>query len=132
MECSLTKETHSTRSPQRLRLRISKASYGEWSTSVYEFFMPQMHTLYTIFVLYSTLSLSSVSVRELRNTQGNLRYLFSLHYYQRLIPDVKEILPRNIPRKQINPLKPELNPICYLLALLAHHFLHVRRIRVTS
>ena len=30
-----------------------------------------------------------------------------------------------------NPLKPELNPICYLLALLgAHHFLHVSRIRV--
>ena len=32
---------------------------------------------------------------------------------------------------QINPLKPELNPICYLLALLgAHHFFHVSRIRV--
>ena len=31
----------------------------------------------------------------------------------------------------INPLKPELNPICYLLALLgARHFLHVSRIRV--
>ena len=31
----------------------------------------------------------------------------------------------------INPLNPELNPICYLLALLrAHHFLHVCRIRV--
>jgi len=31
----------------------------------------------------------------------------------------------------INPLKPELNPICYLLALLgAHHFLHFSRIRV--
>ena len=31
----------------------------------------------------------------------------------------------------INPLNPELNPICYLLALLgAHHFLHVNRIRV--
>ena len=30
-----------------------------------------------------------------------------------------------------NPLKPELNPICYLLALLgAHHFLHVSRMRV--
>ena len=29
------------------------------------------------------------------------------------------------------PLNPELNPICYLLALLgAHHFLHVSRIRV--
>jgi len=31
-----------------------------------------------------------------------------------------------------NPLNPELNPICYLLALLAHHFLHVSRIRVKS
>jgi len=31
----------------------------------------------------------------------------------------------------VNPLNPELNPICYLLALLgAHHFLHLSRIRV--
>jgi hypothetical protein len=29
-----------------------------------------------------------------------------------------------------NPLNPELNFICYLLALLAHDFLHVSRIRV--
>ena len=33
--------------------------------------------------------------------------------------------------KPFNPLNPELNPICYLLALLGdHHFLHVSRIRV--
>ena len=33
----------------------------------------------------------------------------------------------------LNPLNPELNPICYLLALLgAHHFLHVSRIRVNG
>jgi len=32
-----------------------------------------------------------------------------------------------------NPLNAELNPICYLPALLgAHHFLHVSRIRVKS
>ena len=32
---------------------------------------------------------------------------------------------------RFNPLSPELNPICYLLALLGgHHFLHVSRIRV--
>ena len=30
----------------------------------------------------------------------------------------------------VNPLNAELNPICYLLALLDHHFLHVSRIRV--
>jgi len=34
---------------------------------------------------------------------------------------------------KINPLNAELNPICYLLALLgAHHFLHVSRIRVNN
>ena len=32
----------------------------------------------------------------------------------------------------VNPLNLELNPICYLLALLAHHFLHVSRIMVKS
>ena len=33
----------------------------------------------------------------------------------------------------INPLNPESNPMCCLLALLgAHHFLHVSRIRVKS
>ena len=38
---------------------------------------------------------------------------------------------RNATQEEINPLNPELNPICYLLALLgAHHFLHVCRIRV--
>jgi hypothetical protein len=32
-----------------------------------------------------------------------------------------------------NPVNAELNPICYLLALLgAHHFLHVSRIRIKS
>ena len=36
-----------------------------------------------------------------------------------------------VTRKNINPLKPKLNPICYLLALLGvHHFLYVSRIRV--
>ena len=34
---------------------------------------------------------------------------------------------------EVNPLNAELNPICYLLALLgAHRFLHVSRIRVKS
>ena len=35
-------------------------------------------------------------------------------------------------RTLLNPLNPELNPICYLLALLAQHFLHVSRIIVKS
>ena len=35
-------------------------------------------------------------------------------------------------KSKLNPLNRELNPICYLLALLAHHFLHVSKIRVKS
>jgi hypothetical protein len=38
-----------------------------------------------------------------------------------------------VPLQLFNPLSPELNSICYLLALLgAHHFLHVSRMRVKS
>jgi len=45
-------------------------------------------------------------------------------------PAQKVVLPSKV---IFNPLNPELNPICYLLALLgAHHFLHVSRIRVKS
>ena len=44
-------------------------------------------------------------------------------------PRLCELFPLNV----FNPEKPELNSICYLLALLgAHHFLHVSRIRVKS
>jgi hypothetical protein len=32
----------------------------------------------------------------------------------------------------INPLNAELNPLCHLLALLAHHILHVSRIGVKT
>ena len=38
----------------------------------------------------------------------------------------------NVDLHSFNPLNAELNPICYLLALLVHNFLHVSRIRVKS
>ena len=72
----------------------------------------------------------------------------ALHYYERLylqgnVPTLgrqnglqesflaKASIRSHIKNSAVNPLNPELNPICYLLALLgAHHFLHVSRIRV--
>ena len=39
---------------------------------------------------------------------------------------------KGLSKVAFNPLNAELNAICYLLALLAHHFLHVSRIRVKS
>jgi hypothetical protein len=52
-------------------------------------------------------------------------------YRPECIPDTL-LLRQGIPIV-FNPLNPELNPICYLLALLeAHYFLHVSRMRVKS
>ena len=57
-----------------------------------------------------------------RHDEGNCRFLQFCEMRLKL----KRIL------GLFNPLNPELNPICYLLALLAHHFLQVSRIRVKS
>jgi len=39
-----------------------------------------------------------------------------------------QLLFHTVTEETFHPLNPKLNPICYLLALLAHHFLHVSRI----
>jgi len=45
--------------------------------------------------------------------------------------DPVDVLTSHFLKNHLNPLNPELNPICYLLPLLgAHHFLHVSRIRL--
>ena len=63
-----------------------------------------------------------------------------IHVQQKLLTSVKfrcsaieALLPPFCSNfRQFNPINAELNPICYLLALLAHNFLHVSRIRVKS
>jgi hypothetical protein len=39
---------------------------------------------------------------------------------------------RKLHNEKLNPLNAELNPICYLLALLAQNVLHISRIRVNG
>ena len=47
------------------------------------------------------------------------------------LPRIQRDVFINVYESSFKPLNPELNPICYLLALLgAHHFLRVSRIRV--
>ena len=49
----------------------------------------------------------------------------------KLLAGIPPLKRKTVHMELINPLNPELNPICYLLALLGpHHFLHVNRIRV--
>ena len=53
------------------------------------------------------------------------------HYRQRKFPCCSTTAASRFTPAMVNPLNAELNPICYLLALLgAHHFLHVSRIRI--
>ena len=53
-----------------------------------------------------------------------------LRWLDQVEEDLQKIKVRNW-REKFNPLKPELNPICYLLTLLGvYHFLHVSRIKV--
>jgi len=62
--------------------------------------------------------ISSTSRRKLETSQVNY------------ISVIYKVMQKSLDSRRFNPLKPELNPICYLLALLVHHFLHVSRIRV--
>jgi len=61
-------------------------------------------------------------------------YQTALHVINALRTGSFKLFKRPLPGvfNNFNPLNAELNPICYLLALWAHHFLHVSRIRVKS
>ena len=101
---------------------------------------------FIIFFFWTAWPLKVQAVREPRtyrqpsDTQTHILWNPKVHYRIHKCPPPAPILsqldPVNTPTSHflmihLNPLNPELNPICYLLALLgAHHFLHVSRIRV--
>ena len=96
----------------------------------------------------------SVTASRVERECPNRRYVFERHPRKKLkLPamDLKQVMSTNRSDCEdrsvrtvhscltfwrwsftFNPLKRELNPVCYLLVLLAHHFLHVSRIRVKS
>jgi hypothetical protein len=49
-----------------------------------------------------------------------------------LVENEGRVLALWVRRLTFNPLNAELNPICHLLSLGAHHILHVGRIRVNA
>ena len=76
-----------------------------------------------------TFSWPCISVIIFVNNQLDAQSIFSCMFISVLYMFRAAIVPII---RRINPLNPELNSICYLLALLAHHFIHVSRIRVKS
>ena len=73
--------------------------------------------------------------RENRIFSKNFRIIFIYMKFHENPFNGNRIVPCGIQMDRhdvVNPLNAELNPICYLLALLAHHCLHVGRIRVKS
>jgi len=77
------------------------------------------------------------NIGDIEVTQKMLRHIshicdgsFMVEHY---VPVVRGILVAEAnSSNNFNTLNAELNPICYFPALLAHHFLHVSRIRVKS
>ena len=98
---------------------------------------PQVKSVITGVVLYSRGCYPKIFVRfskihrfrTLKLTLAAIQLVRAL-YHQRCFYEYSKCI--STLTSNINPLNPELNPICYLLALLAHHFLHVSRIRVKS
>ena len=62
-------------------------------------------------------------------TDNMLKTLFYIPHKTHRIVSIGGIF-KKLYKIIFNPLNSELNPICYLLALLAHHLLHFSRIRV--
>ena len=62
---------------------------------------------------------------------GRIAVYIHCSFVDRSYFDVNVLTPIHT-HPDFKPLKPELNPICYLLALLTHQFLHVSRIRFKS
>ena len=87
--------------------------------------VPNIFFFFLLLLLPPLLLLSSSSIFWL---VGSFPSRFVASYSFHCCITVRSYVPGDL---LFNPLNPELNPICYLLALLgAHHLLHVSRIRV--
>ena len=94
--------------------------------SMYVYFFSKIFRL--IICLHSSSSLRAKRVANLAIVDLVLLIVKFGQYASILLNHLTQYF---IDKLYINPLNPELNPICYLLALLgAHHFLHVSRIRI--
>ena len=116
---------------------LSSSSNGtgcrEINFPVYLKIEPLRKDTYTLFVYYLLLKALKISfntcqmlVKKKSGSYSSLRELRLSMYMSYGRYDIRMVRCD----AQFNPLNPELNSICYLLALLgAHHFLHVSRIR---
>ena len=99
-----------------------------WPTEVYLLNSPRTY-------LYKSCSISYIECEYLLSHNHKFLYPPALRSLNTLRTGSFKLFKCPFPGfffNNFNPLNAELNPICYLLALLAHHFLHVRRIMVKS
>jgi len=112
------------KSTSMYRISFNGSVYGSTIRSFFlrNFLHPRL-VLDCMSELQSQCSLAIIAVHEKCQRTTSEKQIYSVLFH--------EMRENNRPFYQINPLNPELNPICYLLALLGvHHFLHVSRIRV--
>ena len=96
------------------------------SIVLYHLYLPKILKSYMTLIKCTILSIYNFTIQTLKLQHATCLYSFLVIFrpYILIRPMFKNYI-------VFNPLNPELNPICYLLALLrVHHFLHVSRIRV--
>jgi len=108
-----------------------KYCWTHWSSFI------SSNLIHNSYINYIKLNASTCFARHLpilRRSMSLIVHVCSLWYSHSLqVVTCREWEYQRLHTCTINPLNAELNPICYLLALLgAHHFLHVSRIRVKS
>jgi hypothetical protein len=101
---------------------------GEVTRELRQFQIEELHDLYSSPTMIQVITSKKIRWAGYVARMGGKRYPYRLLLGK---PEGNAYKINNDIIK-FNPLNAELNPICYLLAFLAHHFLHVSRIRVKS
>ena len=118
-----------------MSLRIKLTTFWAKKTANYAFYKQKFRFLSSPYLRYSIgLSAGFITVVHVDNSFLLMYECNKVKFIEVLLPtDAQENCFKRGIKIYINPLKPELNPICYLLALLGvHYFLCVSRIRVKS
>jgi hypothetical protein len=101
-------------------------SYGTVCCAVHT----AVHSYGTVYCAVHTAVAALLCVGEVKNLKFYNIRLYRMHFVG-LYCTLNAIVPGGTCLSVFNPINAELNPICHLLALLvAHHILHVSRIRV--
>jgi hypothetical protein len=113
---------------------LNTASYCEdpWFKSVPRKLLSSVSFRFSQFIQIKASTAPDITTRSLADEGSPNQALRSVSSLSLRKHEIRKPKNFSLYRQTFNPLSAELNPICYLLTLLAHHFHHVSRISVKT